>query len=448
MCPDFRFSLIMCALASYKPPPSTYHTFENLALNSFGEHQLGDKTAGGLIRFNLNSTNRPLGAKTYELSNHLGNVLATVSDRKLWSGSTRIADVKSASDYYPFGMNIGDRTMSLAGYRYGFNGKEKDPSGEWGSQAIYDYGFRIYNPGLGKFLSVDPLAPKYPMLTCYQFASNSPIANIDLDGLERVYYTWNRNIFGIKTKLEILHIEDIVTYTKHNSGGLSNAPIIDVPVYNAHAEFIDVEIMIQEKEKQQEIDRQRQEFQKGIASVKARNSNIYATMYDLSPAPDILQISRHIEQGETALAAVGVIFVFTPGEFDDVAGKIITRKLNPHHIRFSQSSVNGADEIISSMRKDGWNGDPIDVVHMKDGGLTSIDNTRVLAASEAGIDVQAIVHKYDDPLPKEFVERFTTKKGTPTTWGEAIDLRIGKQKKSYRDNNPNGSYNIQGNISN
>jgi hypothetical protein len=43
---------------------------------------------------------------------------------------------------------------------------------------------RIYNPRLGRFLSVDPIFKKYPELTPYQFASNSPILFIDLDGLE------------------------------------------------------------------------------------------------------------------------------------------------------------------------------------------------------------------------------------------------------------------------
>jgi len=53
-----------------------------------------------------------------------------------------------------------------------------------GGGSTYDYGFRIYNPQIAKFLSVDPLSKEYPMLTPYQFASNSPISNIDLDGLE------------------------------------------------------------------------------------------------------------------------------------------------------------------------------------------------------------------------------------------------------------------------
>lgn len=48
----------------------------------------------------------------------------------------------------------------------------------------YDYGFRIYNPALGKFLSVDPLTMEYPSLSPYPFAMNRPIDGIDLDGLE------------------------------------------------------------------------------------------------------------------------------------------------------------------------------------------------------------------------------------------------------------------------
>jgi len=75
-----------------------------------------------------------------------------------------------------------------SGYRYGFNGKEQDNevSGD-GNQ--YDYGFRIYNPRLGRFLSVDPLTSSYPMITPYQFASNKPIVAVDLDGLESKIYT-------------------------------------------------------------------------------------------------------------------------------------------------------------------------------------------------------------------------------------------------------------------
>ena len=77
------------------------------------------------------------------------------------------------------------RKYSIANtkYRYGFNGKENDNEvkGEGNEQ---DYGMRIYDPRLMRFLSVDPITKEYPELTPYQFASNRPIDGIDRDGLE------------------------------------------------------------------------------------------------------------------------------------------------------------------------------------------------------------------------------------------------------------------------
>ena len=66
---------------------------------------------------------------------------------------------------------------------FGFNGKENDNEVK-GVGNQQDYGFRIYDPRIGKFLSVDPLFKDYSELTTYQFASNNPILNIDIDGLE------------------------------------------------------------------------------------------------------------------------------------------------------------------------------------------------------------------------------------------------------------------------
>lgn len=80
--------------------------------------------------------------------------------------------------------------------RYKFNGKESD--GETGTQ---DYGMRIYDPALARFLSVDPITKKYPELTPYQFASNTPIQGSDLDGLELLQRTYNVDGNG-KTKLK------------------------------------------------------------------------------------------------------------------------------------------------------------------------------------------------------------------------------------------------------
>ena len=81
-------------------------------------------------------------------------------------------------------------------YRYRYNGK--DSMGLLGGR--YDYGFRMYDAGIGRFLTVDPLTKKYPELTPYQFASNRPIDGVDLDGAE-----WENFMSSFKdlTKLRI-----------------------------------------------------------------------------------------------------------------------------------------------------------------------------------------------------------------------------------------------------
>lgn len=120
---------------------------------------------------------RRVDQKEYELKDHLGNVRVVVSDMKKRvnaAGTSFTVKVKSVNNYYAFGMLEEGMSASSEGYRYGFNGKESDNeiSGV-GNQ--YDYGFRIYNPRLGKFLSVDPLKDKFPELSCYQFTNNNPI---------------------------------------------------------------------------------------------------------------------------------------------------------------------------------------------------------------------------------------------------------------------------------
>jgi len=80
----------------------------------------------------------------------------------------------------------GRKYEPASGYRSGFNGKEKDNDLHY--LTAYDYGFRIYNPAIGKFLSVDPLTKSYPWYSPFHFGGNNPIHNIDMDGLEECGY--------------------------------------------------------------------------------------------------------------------------------------------------------------------------------------------------------------------------------------------------------------------
>ena len=83
-------------------------------------------------------------------------------------------------------MEMPGRTFNPDKYKFGFNGKLNDNEVYGVTGSFQDYGMRMYDTRVCRFISVDPLTKKYPMLTPYQFASNSPIRMIDLDGKEGV----------------------------------------------------------------------------------------------------------------------------------------------------------------------------------------------------------------------------------------------------------------------
>ncbi len=182
------------------------------------------------------------GAINFELSNHLGNVLVTVSDRRIQvqdNGSVLNPkpvlrfdpDVLTANDYYPFGMVMPGRKFDAGSlYRYGFNGKEKDP--EMHSLTAYDYGFRIYNPGIGKFLSVDPLFKSFPWNSPYSYAEGDVIRSIDLDGLEKyvVTYWYDSKDNHRKTTIRSIRAQDSkevmdMNFSTANGGDLTDKDV-------------------------------------------------------------------------------------------------------------------------------------------------------------------------------------------------------------------------------
>ncbi|MCR6720422.1 MAG: RHS repeat-associated core domain-containing protein [Chitinophagaceae bacterium] len=119
----------------------------------------------------------------------------------------------------------GRKFAATDAYRYGFNGKENDK--ETSSTTTYDYGFRIYSPALGRFLSVDPLTKNYAALTPYQFASNNPIEGVDLDGLEYVSSKEVRiEVIRGRVKLKIENMTNVVrkSLTEYNNDPKNWAP--------------------------------------------------------------------------------------------------------------------------------------------------------------------------------------------------------------------------------
>ncbi len=101
---------------------------------------------------------------------------------------------------YPFGMIMPNRNYNAGSYRYGFQGQEQDDEIKGVGNSL-SFRFRIYDPRISKFLSVDPLTKSYPWFTPYQFAGNTPIQAIDIEGVENLHYTFT--MFLLETKLRI-----------------------------------------------------------------------------------------------------------------------------------------------------------------------------------------------------------------------------------------------------
>ena len=133
------------------------------------------------------------------------------------------------------------------------------------------------------------------------------------------------------------------------------------------------------------------------------------------------------------------------------ANPVAARSLIPNTARFSQKTVsyrkrrNGLeytyDDIVAVMVERGWIFDPIDVVRMSDGELTSLDNTRLRAAVETGTPVDARVHEPNEPLTTQESERFFWEPlGKPRTWEEAALIRVAKQRGAWAQEHPNGTF--------
>jgi len=75
-----------------------------------------------------------------------------------------------------------ERTFSATNqYRYGFNGKEKDNEVKGEGNSL-DFEARVYDPRLGRFLSVDNAFGELPGSSPYSHALNNPILLVDKDG--------------------------------------------------------------------------------------------------------------------------------------------------------------------------------------------------------------------------------------------------------------------------
>ena len=123
----------------------------------------------------------------YVLRDHLGNIRISFADLDD-DGVITVAldstnEILEEHHYYPFGMKhkgpwLHRKNLGFSN-RYNYNGKEEMPFAGY----LY-YGARIMDPSIARFSSIDPISDRFPHVSTFNYAENSPISNIDLHGLQ------------------------------------------------------------------------------------------------------------------------------------------------------------------------------------------------------------------------------------------------------------------------
>jgi RHS repeat-associated protein len=91
-------------------------------------------------------------------------------------------EIVEENNYYPFGLKHEGYNGSINGtdHKYGFGGKEenKELDLEW-----LDFGARNYDPSIGRWMNLDPLAEMMRRHSPYNYAFDNPIYFTDPDGM-------------------------------------------------------------------------------------------------------------------------------------------------------------------------------------------------------------------------------------------------------------------------
>jgi len=117
------------------------------------------------------------GEWNYYVNDHLGSTRVILNE----SGA-----VKQYYDYDPFGKTLRESIAGTEKAKYRFTGKELDEEAVYTDRGLdwYYFGARFYDPNIGRFLTRDPMAEKYPSWSPYVYTADNPLKFIDLHGMD------------------------------------------------------------------------------------------------------------------------------------------------------------------------------------------------------------------------------------------------------------------------
>jgi RHS repeat-associated protein len=136
-----------------------------------------------------------------------------------------LSPIVSSSDYYPFGLTFNSfKRENTTPQDYKYNGKEEQNELNLG---WLDYGRRMYQPEIGRWNVVDPLAETYANISPYAYVANNPIVLKDPNGAEIWLSYTSRNE----------NDEEITTRVRYSQGKLYNE---DGKVYKGSGSTADI----------------------------------------------------------------------------------------------------------------------------------------------------------------------------------------------------------------
>lgn len=200
------------------PPPSALYFLSNQIpwySYSFADLIRADKTepygTDGNTYFDEKTESRTLGRRYYEMTDHLGNVLATVLDRKTGFPSSGggglydywLADLASTADYYPGGMMMPGRNTEHDWSRMGAQSQQKDDE-VYGKGNLSSYLERGLDTRRIQWLTVDSKFGIYPNMSPYSAFAGNPIFFKDEKGETIViYYNGGNSSYTYGSKAEV-----------------------------------------------------------------------------------------------------------------------------------------------------------------------------------------------------------------------------------------------------